>query len=117
MWRVFCAWGVSLGLNFKAYLLRGDVPLPGIFDRPKYSGRTSIGKLLFVVFLVGSIVTSIRVYSAFIDYRVGAVRDMAQADERARRADCGNRAPRYVIAPGFAGRAGLGDFSGFALTG
>jgi diguanylate cyclase (GGDEF)-like protein len=45
-----------------------------------YSGQASIGNLLAVVFLIGLIVTAILVYSAFIGYRVSAVRDMAQAD-------------------------------------
>lgn len=71
---------ISLSLNSKCYLLGVFMPLPKIFDRSQRSGPDSIGKLLVVVFLVGLIVTSILVYSAFIGYRVGAVRDMAQAD-------------------------------------
>ena len=45
-------------------------------------GQISIGNLLAGVFLAGLIVASLVVYSAFISYRVGAVRDMAQADAK-----------------------------------
>lgn len=44
------------------------------------AGQASIGNLLAGIFLAGLVITSLLVYSAFVSYRVGAVRDMAQAD-------------------------------------
>ena len=51
-------------------------------DLPQIAGQTSISYLLSSVFLVGLLLTSLLVYSAFVNYRVGAVRDMAQADAK-----------------------------------
>jgi len=49
---------------------------------PEMAGKTSISYLLSSVFLVGLLLSSLLVYSTFVNYRVGAVRDMAQADAK-----------------------------------
>jgi hypothetical protein len=49
---------------------------------PEMAGKTSISYLLSSVFLVGLVLSSLLVYSTFVNYRVGAVRDMAQADAK-----------------------------------
>lgn len=43
-------------------------------------GRVSISHLLLVIFLVGLLTSSLAVYSTFVSYRAGAVREMAKAD-------------------------------------
>lgn len=47
---------------------------------PKENGRAAIAQLLVGIFLTGLLLTVLLVYSAFVSYRVGAVRDMAVAD-------------------------------------
>ncbi len=49
---------------------------------PEMAGKYSISYLLSGVFLVGLLLSSLLVYSAFVNYRVSAVRDMAQADAK-----------------------------------
>ena len=43
-------------------------------------GRVSIAHLLLVIFLVGLLTSALALYSTFISYRLGAVREMAKAD-------------------------------------
>ncbi|MEY4591744.1 MAG: hypothetical protein RIR18_639 [Pseudomonadota bacterium] len=50
--------------------------------RRGFSGRTSISRLLLIIFLAGLVVSSFVVYSVFLTYRVSAVSDMAKADGR-----------------------------------
>jgi len=45
-----------------------------------FIGRVSISHLLLVIFLVGLVISSLALYSTFISYRLGAVREMAKAD-------------------------------------
>ena len=50
--------------------------------RRNLTGRTSISRLLLVIFLAGILVSSLVVYSVFLTYRVSAVSDIAKADGR-----------------------------------
>lgn len=56
--------------------------MPHQDSEPRVSiiGRVSIAHLLLVIFLVGLLTSSLALYSTFVSYRLGAVREMAKAD-------------------------------------
>lgn len=56
---------------------------PKLIKKPGHAaGQASIGNLLTGVFLAGLVITALLVYSAFVSYRSGAVRDMAQDEAK-----------------------------------